>query len=123
MKDAKSVLKSCWIFLDRGGNTCLTVNTMSDVLKFAEINGIFYNGTPRQVENIVFLDVDTEKTVLSDFYTWSETTDPSLEVWRQFVWQLPITSDTDPWGINVHLNSLDCSPYSIGHILTTYFKT
>ena len=98
---------------------------MEAAAAFASENGIELLREPRQVGDYVFLDVDSEQTDLAGFYSWSEIlpTDHLKEVWRPFLWRDSKIADTDMWGTNTLLNTVQCSPESIGKILTTYFKT
>lgn len=112
-------LVKCSLLLDRNGTSCINTNAPEE---FAETNDLVLL-SQNTVDEIVFLEVDASKTDLQNFYTWSEVlpnTVPMKEVWRTFIWN---TADVDNWGTNMNLNTIDCSPFSIGHVLNAYFKT
>jgi hypothetical protein len=116
-------LLKCSIFLERNGSACISIASLEAAKIYCAHNEIFLLGNPLVVGELIFAAVDPVKTDLSAFYTWSEVfpaTLPMREVWRPFVWN---DVSTDTWGTNTYLDTIECEPYSIGHLLFTYFKT
>ena len=119
-------IKTCWVLLERNGTACIPIESVAHATAFSEENGILLLGPPRLCGNYVILDVDADATDLTGFYSWAEVLPnemPLREVWRPFIWRESKIAGEDTWGTNTFLNSVDCSPESIGQILTTYFKT
>jgi hypothetical protein len=116
-------LTRCSIFLERNGGACISVESLDAAKLYLAHNEIFLLSNPIVAGNLIFAAVDPIKTDLSAFYTMSEVlpaTLPMREVWRHFIWN---DTDVDTWGTNVHLHLVECTPYSAGHLLFTYFKT
>jgi hypothetical protein len=112
----------CWILLERNGAACIQVNSLEEAVAFANENEIIAAGPPLVKNDYVFIPVDSYKTYLPAFYSWSEVMQneqPMREVWRPFVWRTP----GDSWGTNAMLNSVRCSPDSAGKILSSYFSS
>jgi hypothetical protein len=117
--NSKYSLVKCALLLDRNGNACIS-NT-SNVETFCSANELVMEGKPLIINNLTFVRINPEKTDLSTFYSWSEVapaSQPMKEVWRYFIWNNLVD---DVWGTNVYLDSIDCNPYSIGHLLKSYF--
>jgi hypothetical protein len=122
-RGTKYNLVKCSLLLERNGSGCIQVASLEDAKEFCSKNGLVLKGEPLCSKDVVFVEVDPAATILSEFYTWNEvlpSTVPMKEVWRPFVWN---DSPIDLWGTNVGLDSIDCMPYSAGHLLNTYFKT
>ena len=125
--NTKYNLINCGLFLDKNGTSCISLGNCSNPIEtaneFLSINGFFPKSPPTLLDTIVLVEIDPVKTDLNSFYKWSEvlpTTQPVKEVWRYFVWN---NHTPDTWGTNMYLDSIDISPYSVGHILKGYFKT
>ena len=121
---AKKVLIKCALFLDKNGTSCMTMDDSISADSFCKANDLVMKGSPFERDGILFVNIDTEKTDMNSFYTWSEVlpnTLPMREVWRPFIWN---NEPTDTWGVNSQLFSVECGEkYNIGQILTAYFKT
>jgi hypothetical protein len=118
--DEKYSLIKCAMLLDRNGSSCLLNN--SSVKEFCMSNELIIEGEPLVINNLTFVRINPVQTNLETFYTWSEVTpasQPMKEVWRYFIWNNEVN---DIWGTNTYLDSIDCSPYSIGYLLKSYFS-
>jgi hypothetical protein len=93
-------MTTLWLFLADSGKQPWNVNDDSQLEKeYCNDNGIF--GTlSRPRDDIILYKVDTEKTNVSDFHTWSdvlagETPD---HAWRPFFWLGEQVGEKDGWG-------------------------
>jgi hypothetical protein len=114
-------VQTCWILLERNGTACIQVNSVEEAVAFAAENEIVAAGPPLVKNNYVFIPVDSHRTYLPAFYSWGEVLpneQPMREVWRAFIWRTP----GDSWGTNTMLDSVRCSPDSVGQILNSYFS-
>jgi hypothetical protein len=122
-KSSNKNLIKCALLLDRNGTSLISLDKTQTVDSFCKQNDIYISDTLKEYEDIVFVDVDTERTDMDSFYKWSEVlpnTLPMKEVWRHVVWNKDLD---DKWGTNIHLHSIDCAnKYTIGKILDAYFK-
>jgi hypothetical protein len=126
-KNEKYNLIKCALFLEKNGSTCMTLNNLSNPIEsakeFLTSNELHILDEPFLLDKVVYATIDTVKTDLSTFYTWSEvlpSTQPAKEVWRHFVWNM---NDPDTWGTNMYLDSINLGNLNVGQILTGYFKT
>jgi hypothetical protein len=118
--NSKYSLIKCALLLDRNGTSCISNNT--NLEEFCKTNELVIIGEPITINDIVFVRINPEKTDLSTFYTWSEVapaSQPMKELWRYFIWNNDVD---DVWGTNTYLDSIDCNPYSVGHLLKNYFR-
>ena len=107
-KQINSMTIHCIQVLTIGGTTLWKENALfqleADIL---HPNGIYLNRTPFQWKDAYFCSVDTNKTVMDDFYEWSEIPKQSdMFCWRTFYtfgdksacdsW-LPIPSQLEPY--------------------------
>ena len=125
--NTKYNLIKCALFLDKNGTSCISLGDVSNPNEvandFLKENGFISKNPLMTIDDIIFVEIDSVKTDLNSFYKWSEilvAEKPMKEVWRHFIWN---THMPDTWGTNVYLDSIESSPYSIGHILRGYFKT
>lgn len=117
----------CAMFLDKNGGACISLDKSSNpiqaVNEFLNANEIYSKSSPVLVDDVIYVEIDDVKTDLNSFYKWSEvlpTCQPVKEVWRYFVWN---AHESDNWGTNMYLDSINLGPYSAGHLLKGYFKT
>ena len=93
-------MTTLWLFLDDAGKQPWNVNDDSQLEKeYCNDNGIF--GTlSRPREDIILYKVDTEKTIISDFHTWSDVLAGATpdHAWRPFFWLGEQVGQKDGWG-------------------------
>lgn len=93
-------MTTLWVFLDDSGRQPWIVDDTSDIEKeYCNDNGIF--GTlskPR--EDIILYKVDTEKTNIAEFHTWSDVLAGATpdHAWRPFFWLGEKVGEKDAWG-------------------------
>jgi hypothetical protein len=118
----KNLIK-CILLLDRNGTSLISLDKNQTADSFCKQNDICMIDTALECGDIVFVNVDKDRTDMDSFYKWSEilpNTLPMKEVWRHFVWNKDVD---DKWGTNIHLHSIDCgNKYTIGKVLDAYFK-
>jgi hypothetical protein len=101
-----------WIFMESSGKSLWTTEDGRDTLirEYLNENGIFGEEQP-SVEPFLLYKVDTEKTQMKDFHTWSDIlahqdTKPE-HVWRPFFWiGDSMYGKVDPWGWTEEVGAL-----------------
>lgn len=108
-----SELLQVWLFLERNGTHCITVETVDEALAFAAENEFpLLSFAPVVAGQFVYLPIDLRETsALATFYTWKELApheQPMREAWRPFLWNKSTAGDT--WGTNTYLKEIDLAP-------------
>jgi len=120
-----TVIKQVWMFLERNGTHCMTVNSIKEAKEFATMNEIPLTGAPIVSGNFIYLPVDSSAD-LSSFYQWNEirlNEQPMKEVWRSFLWIVLKNSDEDVWGTNKFLKDIFIAGNeSVYGVIEGYFK-
>jgi len=68
------------IFLNRG-NLFLQIE-QDDIIEFCKLNGIYFTNM-KIIDNNCYIEIDSKKTSLEDFYSYFENSD--AECWRKFI--------------------------------------
>jgi hypothetical protein len=97
-------LTTMWLFLADSGKQPWTIDDDTDTLEkeYCNDNGIF-GSVSRPKEGVILYKVDTEKTNIDDFHTWSDVLAGATpdHAWRPFFWLGDIgqnLGDIDRWG-------------------------
>ena len=113
------LLKQIWIFLERNGTHCISIDSLEGAKAFAEENEFPLEKEPIQIGDLIFLFIKPKCKELESFYTWGEVApnqQPMREVWRPFLW---VDAVADLWGTNQYLNEIQLTPTkSVSDILT-----
>ena len=117
-------LVKVWLFLERNGTHCISVDTVEGARIFANENGFPLIGDPVVVGMFIYLPVDLhQKDALSSFYIWNEFTpheQPMREAWRPFLWN---SAAHDTWGTNIYLKELElATSVSCYEVIDTYIS-
>jgi hypothetical protein len=109
-------LHKIWLFLERNCTHMMEIAAGQEPLAaardFLVTNDLVAARDPFQVGPITFVEIDEEKTDLSQFYSWREAppgTVPPKEAWRHFLW-VRTADSADPWGVNRLLNTIPLGP-------------
>lgn len=114
-----------WIFLASSGNEVWTTDegdTKETVVQEYLIdNGLFGEEKQTSIKDMLLYKVDTTKTNLKDFHTWSDklSNDTSVEnVWRPFFWiGDSMYGERDTWGCKEEVDQLKLGKFkNIGEI-------
>ena len=93
-------ITTLWVFLHDSGRQPWTVDENSDIEKeYCNDNGIF--GSLRKArDDILLYKVDTEKTTIADFHSWSDVLAGATpeHAWRPFFWLGDKVGTKDGWG-------------------------
>jgi hypothetical protein len=118
-------IKQVWLFLERNGTECITVDSLKTANEFIKVNDIPVTGKLIVSEPYIYAPVDSNAD-LSSFYLWNEIQQheqPMKEVWRSFLWIVGNNSEDDMWGTNVFLKDiLIGGNHSVYNVIEGYFK-
>jgi len=105
-------ITTLWVFLAESGRQPWTIDDSSDIEKeYCNDNGIFGRLT-KVNDDIMLYKVDTGKTTIGDFHTWSDVLAGATpdHAWRPFFWLGEQVGKKDGWGwkeeITLKLGSL-----------------
>ena len=103
-----SIIKQVWLFLERNGTQCITVDSLPAAREFIRINEFPLKEALIVSGSFIYAPIDSSAD-LSSFYLWSEIRQneyPMKEVWRSFLWIVGKDSEEDVWGTNVFLTDI-----------------
>ena len=120
-------VRQVFALLERNGTYMISLEATQATaieagIEFADLNGLALSAKPVQLDTLVFLPVDIDRTDFSAFYSWREVlpgTVPSKEVWRNFIWV------SDSLNVNSQLNEIRIGDphHTVYSVLTAYLKT
>ena len=93
-------ITTLWVFLADSGKKPWTVEEDCDIEReYCNDNGIF-GSSKKPREDIMLYRVDTEKTHIADFHTWSDVLAGATpdHAWRPFFWLGEQVGEKDGWG-------------------------
>lgn len=101
---------TAWIFTSNGGKDIWTTDTsMQSALDEFVSNNLYGTCIPSSRKDIVLYKIDTTKTCVADFYTWTDMLKGTAccdEVWRPFFWVGNTMGEVDEWGWGEELKEL-----------------
>ena len=107
-KGSHFYIKTAWVFLKNGGMTVWETDEATCTEKFILENYLTPNGffgkITKRTKTSVFFQIDTTKTILNDFYSWSDFLKKEAEIpntadmFRPFFWVDSEDNKDDDWG-------------------------
>ena len=124
-KNDDTIIRQVWLFLERNGTQCITVDSLKSAQDFIRQNEFPLQGDLIVSGNFIYAPVNS-KADLSSFYLWNEirqNEQPMKEVWRSFLWVVGEKSEDDIWGTNIFLKeSIITQKDSVYMVIEDYFR-
>jgi hypothetical protein len=110
-------ISTLWLFMAAGGREIWKVDDTTETIlrEYFNENGLFGQHIPTSRSDVVLYKVDTEKTKLSDFHTWSDALSTGTEpdhLWRPFFWLGEGSpGEIDRWGWKEEVSATRFAPF------------
>lgn len=115
-------MSTLWIFMAAAGKEIWKVDDEVETVirEYFNDNGIFGEQMPTARSDVLLYKVDTKKTNIADFHTWTDVLSTGSQpdhVWRPFFWLGEGFGQIDRWGWKEELSTARFTPFdSMAHI-------